>query len=363
MDTNGNMDPLDLGSTQISSPASAVDSPFDHKAIELATNSPYPENSSNGTGLPSDLAAVGNPTDVGIPQGDTPMPDSDEWVEQQPNVDQVSGEDVQATQIGSEDVQANAHNAGFPNVLPVPDLTEEKLQKIPQIKEFWDAYVDGYDTPGVTMVDQLERAKSLALMLLQHYFPVNQFFTVEPASFDMMVQYGWSVRQAKPKKTKLKDFSEYRLIPREHITGFVVYKTYAISEKGQPESAKKFPHTYLAIVADDPKHAQFLDRPEGHPKTTRGDIMAYDLGVRAKIRNGYGVMMIGRRLELYRYDNDNEDDQEMVPYTDSNWWFDMKSTHLSVINQYLQTIVTSTVDYQNGVKGEGPSVDAPANGL
>jgi hypothetical protein len=290
MNTNDNPDPADQDL------ASAVDSPLDHKAVVMATNN-APSGQSPHDALDIALAgdlntAVASGLSDGASHDDISMSDFNAWAEQEliaKSAKQMCGGDAQAKQVSGEDVQINAPNADFPDVPSVPDLTEEKLQRIPQIKEVLDVYVDGYDVPGVTMKSQLERARALGLMLLQYYFPVNQNFTVEPTGFDTMAAYGWSVRQTKPRNVKMEDWapSEYRFIPRYNIAGFVVYKTYSVSEKGhQAERAVKFPHTYLAIIADHPKHAALLDRPEQHPKPTRPDIMAYDLGVTAKIQTG-----------------------------------------------------------------------------
>jgi hypothetical protein len=66
-------------------------------------------------------------------------------------------------------------------------------------------------------------------------------------------------------------------------------------------------------------------------------------------------MIIGRRLELYKYNNDSRNDEEMSPYTKGNWCFDLKDTNLSVVNQYLHSMIMSPIIYQNGVNGEGPN--------
>lgn len=128
-------------------------------------------------------------------------------------------------------------------------------------------------------------------------------------------------------------------------------------------SEQSFPHTYLTVLVDDLTTINQWRPDNGASGTnTRGDIMAYSMGVRAKIQTGYGIVILGPRIEFYRYDND--DNKPMQRLQKDNWAFDMRTESPAMVSQTFEFVASKTVLYQNGVLGTGSRrVMAKATGL
>jgi hypothetical protein len=106
----------------------------------------------------------------------------------------------------------------------IPDLTKERMHKIPGIMRFYYDYHQAYSeqapsNPGATIGKQLARADILAMTLLEHFFPPSQRFTVEQVpTFPTVGNAGWSIQ--------LKGDLPFHLIPAEQIICFMVSKNY-----------------------------------------------------------------------------------------------------------------------------------------
>jgi hypothetical protein len=114
-------------------------------------------------------------------------------------------------------------------------------------------------------------------------------------------------------------------------------------------SEQSFPHTYLTVLVDD--LATIAQWQPDNTTNNRGDIMAYSMGVRAKIQTGYGIVIIGPRIEFYKYDNDSN--KPMQRLQKDNWAFDMRTESPAMVGQTFEFVAAKTVVYQNGVLGGG----------
>lgn len=226
----------------------------------------------------------------------------------------------------------------------IPDLTQERMHKIPGIMHIYNAYRRAYSNPFATKEDHIKRACTLAITLLEHYFPPKQRFTVEPVLKNPTVgNYGWSI-ELKPAGKG--GFPGFRHIPPEQITGFMVSKFYDLQDGAE----QSFPHTYLTILIDD---IADLDNWQlsTMAQNTRGDIMSYSMGVQAKIDQGYGIVIIGPLIEFYKYDNSASKPMQRIQK--DNWAFDMRTAPPGLVDQTFEFLSGKTVVYQNGILGGG----------
>jgi hypothetical protein len=304
----------------------------------------------------------------------------------------------------------------------VPDLTEGKMMAISEIFDRYDIYRTGWSDPIATYESHMQRAKDLAFVMLSHYFPKSQGFSVEEEKFDVMTANGWnfpldvdktqtanddlpvlvnakSTAGKKGKKSKkvkegvvdgngeTKAMGEgivdgkylykpdlfhdsngswypcpFHKIPRERIAGYVVYKRYGVTGQDGAEAEEDHAHTCLAIVIDD-----LLSKPLWIPEKSAdvanipADIMAYSLGVQGKIQKGYGILMLGKNLEFYEYDNNRK--KPMQPFYKNNFAFDMTKDSPGLLNTTFHAIAAGDVLYQNGVVGTGPRKDLKTKGI
>ena len=106
----------------------------------------------------------------------------------------------------------------------IPDLTKERMHKIPGIMRMYYDYHQGYSeqahsNPQATIGKHLARADILAVTLLEHFFPPSQRFTVKRVpTFPTVGNTGWSLH--------LKGEPHFHLIPAEQIICFMVSKNY-----------------------------------------------------------------------------------------------------------------------------------------
>ncbi|KAF2121265.1 hypothetical protein BDV96DRAFT_594479 [Lophiotrema nucula] len=251
------------------------------------------------------------------------------------NVNEHEGDAEQAPSATSPSVDGNSDG--------IPDLTREKMHKIPQLVSLVDSYCSSYTEPNVTVSDQVDRGKAMALNLLEHYFPLSQGFRVVPHSFNIMAKEGWSLQCKK---------GMFHRIPQENIAGFCVQKVYDVptaTADGTLE-AKWFPHSYLALMVDDlSTYETWLSDRQG--TVHRGDILAFSFGFTAEILLGVGILIVGDHIEFYKYDHNGKDNKEMAPWGGPNWRINLNDKPL--VNQYLEYVAETIVFYTNGVKGIG----------
>jgi hypothetical protein len=134
---------------------------------------------------------------------------------------------------------------------------------------------------------------------------------------------------------------------------FVIHLTNKTqTDEDGSHSEQGFPHTYLTVLIDDLATIEQW-QPENGPLAinNRGDIMAYSMGVRARIQTGYGIVIIGSRIEFYKYDNDSN--KPMQRLQKDNWAFDMRTESPAMVGQTFEFVAAKTVLYQNGILGGG----------
>lgn len=176
---------------------------------------------------------------------------------------------------------------------------------------------------------RLEKAKHLAVALLEHYYPKEQGYRVEPVGFPLLQFSGWRTwvypedcyatakRKADNLKAGLKknpkplyatwsgsiNADKFHRIFAEHITGYVVLHKVQL-EDGSMGRAQ---HTYLAIMMDDLDTYQhwvpekFMRPDKNFISIPRADILSDAMGRQADIAKGYAIIMLGPRLEFYEY--------------------------------------------------------------
>jgi hypothetical protein len=307
-------------------------------------------------------------------------------------------------------------NAGS-NIPPSPDTLPEILQAlpdrtgrpgssidlIPEVQTLYQDYVDGFQQQ-VPLDTQVERAEALVVAILSHYYPKDKNFMVEPANLSMLAGNGWNFWVVRPdykpfpkkkgggrwdpERPFLPDekgtkpaaptytgwgADTFHHIPAERIKGFrVLRKQLRIDDDGKP-IVNKQPVTYAAIMMDDlstfdkwvPDYLQLNDKLITNP---RQDVLRYSLGVEAEISKGYGVILLGPRLEFYNYDwkgarldppdsiltsenikwnfTKSADPEPLSQLERDHWMVDVRTQGLSEVDEMFKKVVQRPVEYQ-----------------
>jgi hypothetical protein len=164
-------------------------------------------------------------------------------------------------------------------------------------------YVASYDDENVPNSTRMRRAKSLALALLQHYYPKSDGYFIRPSNLGPVAKYGLNfmikgkdghdppfkglpylkkgksklspANQAeREKKRQYKHNSAFFLTVEWHfiepgdITGFEILKKTTVLD-GDIKKEEYLPYTYLAIMIDNLQNFPFADINDIH----RGDIL------------------------------------------------------------------------------------------
>lgn len=82
--------------------------------------------------------------------------------------------------------------------------------------------------------------------------------------------------------------------------------------------------------------------------------MAYTMGCDAKISKGYGIVIVGRCIEFYRYDVADAR-RPMAKFAKDSWSLDMSTTSLVQIDELFGDAAMGDVHYQNAVVATGSS--------
>jgi hypothetical protein len=194
-------------------------------------------------------------------------------------------------------------------------------------------YVASYDDENVPNSTRMRRAKSLALALLQHYYPKSDGYFIRPSNLGPVAKYGLNfmikgkdghdppfkglpylkkgksklspANQAeREKKRQYKHNSAFFLTVEWHfiepgdITGFEILKKTTVLD-GDIKKEEYLPYTYLAIMIDNLQNFPFADINDIH----RGDILTDVLCYGQIIRAGHGILLFGTRLDFYDFDN------------------------------------------------------------
>ncbi|KAF1961230.1 hypothetical protein CC80DRAFT_233353 [Byssothecium circinans] len=267
---------------------------------------------------------------------------------------------------------------------------------------------------------QLECAEALVFAGLSYYFPKDQGFSVEPADLSKLAGNGWNFwlvpagYRPFPKQkggglsdpeqpflpdakghlpTNVPDYKGYitekqHHIPAQLIKGFRVVRKQNVEDKDGRVVSETIPHTYLAIMMDDlatfPKWVpDYLQKGEHLVSNPRHDILRYSLSEEAKISKGYGIVMLGPRIEAYNfnwqgvrqvpdtvrldvYDSRwkirKEADPEPFSQLDAKEWMvdlrDPSHTSLEQLDDLFTNLAERDVEYQDG--SISPGVKEPS---
>jgi hypothetical protein len=190
-----------------------------------------------------------------------------------------------------------------------------------------DVYVTSYTDTLIPNTTRMSHAKSLALTLLQQYYPASGDFLIQPSPLGPMSRHGLNFMlksadgtspdfsleppklakrgKKRPAKAQLETerranlaqcwagtmSAKWHFIDAENIAGFQVLRK--VGEELRP-------HTYLAIIVDDLTTLPFWASTND---VHRGDVLADMLCRTGQIRAGYGMLLFGTRLEVYAFDN------------------------------------------------------------
>ncbi|KAF1844719.1 uncharacterized protein K460DRAFT_354606 [Cucurbitaria berberidis CBS 394.84] len=300
----------------------------------------------------------------------------------------------------------------------VPDSTQARITDLPKIQSLYDAYHTAYTDSAITNATRMRHAKALAFVLLKHYYP-SQDYVIEPSAlgpvakrqmnFIKVADDGSDVWQDLPAKKpakkgkkkgsltkKQKEAAEivaktdeynhglryvsnlqWVRIEPEDIAGFVVLRKVKNTDKETGIGKDEYrPHTYLAIMIDN---FDELPRFSTANTTHRSDVLADALCMGSKIRDGYGILLYGARIEFYRYepgtdwtyyesdddtasrtladgtfDDDVQDiEPAMLPVSDEDGTevlaMDMRTTSLPAVDEGFKRIATMKVTYVDDV--------------
>ena len=217
----------------------------------------------------------------------------------------------------------------------IPDHTQTHVTAIPQFQTIYEAYHSSYTDSTTTNATRMQHGKALAFILLTHYYPTSQGYTVEPSSLGPIVKHGLnfmiasefglnSINPPPPKKPLKKgkkkgnnthrghaNFSEEAYVARnvfnldwdwirpEDIAAFIVMRNVKLVDQNTGTvTDEKRPYTYLAIIIDD---LESLPRHLSLNTMHRSDVLADALCRTARLDEGYGILLYGPRLELYAY--------------------------------------------------------------
>ncbi|KAF2688435.1 hypothetical protein K458DRAFT_384619 [Lentithecium fluviatile CBS 122367] len=189
------------------------------------------------------------------------------------------------------------------------------ITEVPKIEELYATYRTSFADLSATNKSGLQRAKRLIVSIPEHY---------------LMSTFGWTILDKKrvlattkkhnqdvPRPFPAHDMSSvarrwgtgqfYHHIAPENIAGYAVHSTLDFEEPGGSTSRTSVPHTIVGIMMDD--LSTFSDwiaddkLPRGKNTVTspRAELLSSALGVEAGIQDGYGIIVLGPRIEMYTY--------------------------------------------------------------
>jgi hypothetical protein len=296
----------------------------------------------------------------------------------------------------------------------IPDYTQATITSISPIQDLYTAYLATYGDEHKTNAIRMRYAKALSFALLTHYYPVFQGYTVSPTSPGPFAKTGlsfilapddnsdiWTDLPPKKPSTRKRPLTKKELaaaeakdraaiyfhgvnwagslqwdyIQSEDIASFVVLRKTGV---WQWEENWK-PHTYLTILIDD-----FGADPPALSKentTHRSDVLVDALCRGGDIREGYGMLLYGPRLEFYDFDageewvwyEDQEEDGsdmetkdveprcEVLEMGGRGMQMDLRSVDLYTVDGAFDTVARREVRYRGEgggeVKVEGEAVE------
>jgi hypothetical protein len=301
----------------------------------------------------------------------------------------------------------------------IPVYTQAAITSISQIQDLYTAYLATYGDENVTNATRMRYAKALSFALLTHYYPVSQGYIISPTSPGPIAKTGlsfilaaddasdiWKDLPSKKPSTRKrpltkKEFAaaeakdraakyfhgvnwagslQWDYIKSEDIASFVVLCKLEVlnEETGLWEESWK-PHTYLSILIND--FGTDLPALSTENTTQRSDVLVDALCRGGDVKQGYGMLLYGPRLEFYHFDageewvwyEDQEEDgsdmetKDVEPRCEGlemdgrGMQMDLRSVDLYTVDGAFGAVARVEVRYRDegvdGVKVEGEEVD------
>ncbi|KAF2878539.1 hypothetical protein BDV95DRAFT_589458 [Massariosphaeria phaeospora] len=362
-------------------PDSAPNSPREASVHDTAgiAESPEPESSPFDHGSPGKPNSTDSGAEADASSGGSGPVASNEGGS--PDAYDASSGDSGPVASSEEDspnaYDATAHNPS-PSILPnpdptqaIPDIARAKMTEIPELRQVWDAYAQGYTQPDEDAAAHMTRAKAFAEMLLAHIYPAEQGFSVAPWQWATSGNRGWHILQKPEIETKGSGKNKKQVvlferdpvfIPPASIAGYIVHKDYTLFNADNTTYPARRVHTFLGILIDDLATFEHW-APESDQPAARPELMNWSLGWHAEIADGTAMLLVGPRIELYgfRYDRDR---QPMRHYASNNWAFDLREDAMATVRITLEAFCMEAVQYLDGFVGIGTLVPkADGSGL
>lgn len=182
-----------------------------------------------------------------------------------------------------------------------------------------EAY-ENYEDDATMNKTRLGLPQAACLALLEHYFPKNEGYAVQPSRLGPMTHYilSFMLKDAdgkspdyKPLKNPNKNLKlalerelqyameekNWQKISLKNITDFEVSKKVT---DGASDGLLYRPHTFLAIMIDNPKTFPLVAQTND---ASPWNVLSEAICNTRQIRTGYGVLLYGMHLGIYDYDD------------------------------------------------------------
>ena len=296
----------------------------------------------------------------------------------------------------------------------IPDHTQTHLKNIPRLQALCENYLINYSPlPKITSFTRMQYAQALMFVLLTHYYPTSQGYTVTPTSLGPIAAHGmqfilaaednsdiWvdlprgKAKASKKKKKKRaptqaeldqaeKDAKtrewehgikwlvrlKYDRVPPEDIAAFVVVrKTEVTGECDSGITHDWQPYTYSAIIIPNwdimPRYSVSNDLHRSH-------VLVDAMSRGGNIKDGYGILLYGPMLEfynfaagadwVYREDDDNDEDEddeesqdmepkmELIGFGERKLTMDVRDTELGAVDEAFKLVAVKEVSYREAI--------------
>ena len=267
------------------------------------------------------------------------------------------------------EMNAGGLQNGQTSLFDTPTATEHDLQQELQEQEeqaadddslalphdhlqtLYTAYHTSYNLPITPTSAHMQHAKALASALLNRHFPTSSGYLVAPAPLGPLSFHGINfllkednerdsdpdtpppkktARSARKTHMQYSYESAWHYIEPAQMAAFEVKKAIP-REDGDAAPLTYRTHTALVIVLDDLATFHRWSRANINH---RGDVLTDVLGVRGRVEKGHGMLFFGPRLEMYKYDAD-DDMLPVKPAAELNWRIDMRAVGFEEVDSQV----------------------------
>lgn len=254
----------------------------------------------------------------------------------------------------------------------------ELLNRLQILLDAYTAAYEDYEDNPTSNQTRLAYAQALCHALLQHYFPEDKGYAIRPSRLGPIAKCGlnFMLKDANGRSPNYKPLKDpdrdpeltskremeyslkeknWHMIPPENLTGFEISTKDADGPGG---GSKHRPHTYLAIMIDDPNTFPSIAVTND---VHRGDIQTDVICSARHIWTGYGVLLYGTRLEIYDYDdggnmivleNGEGTNTTVEPVAKLAQWadgrdmaLDLRDTNMQIVDAMLKEVALKQVKY------------------